>query len=346
MAEVVPARALDAAHYASWRALAADPALASPFYAPEFTQCVAQVRDDVRVAVIPAANGHAYLPFQFGGPWHRLAGVAERVGGHLSDYFGIIAPHRATFSAGDVLRHAGLSAFSFSHLPEAQHDLGLPGEQPSIGLRTALTKGWEAYWSERRANDRLFVVDTERRTRKIESTLGPLRLDFDCRKPEELTRLIEAKRTQYQKTGVEDALTHSWTRDLLALLAKTEAPQCAGLLSVLYAGDTWVAAHFGLRAGAILHHWFPVYNPELGKFSPGRLLLRLMLEAGDAQGIAVFDYGGGDQAYKREFATTEYQLFRGLWSRPGVRALGYRVAQSVAWRLKPSPAKAAPAAAS
>ena len=46
-----------------------------------------------------------------------------------------------------------------------------------------------------------------------------------------------------------------------------------GVLSGLYIGEKLVAAHFGMRSRRVLHWWFPAYDPELGKYSPGAQLL-------------------------------------------------------------------------
>ena len=35
-----------------------------------------------------------------------------------------------------------------------------------------------------------------------------------------------------------------------------------------------LAAHFGIRSGAVLHWWFPVYDPEFAALAPGWILLR------------------------------------------------------------------------
>lgn len=334
-ADILPAHALAAADIVAWRAIAAsNPALNSPFFAPEFTLAVAKARGDVQVAAIRDRGlPFAYMPFQFEGPWQRRAGAAERVGAHLSDYFGVIAPTDVRLAPNDLLALCGLNAFSFSHLAEAQAEM-LEGERPEHGLAADLTGGWKPYWAGRCAAEKSFAADTERNTRKLVDAHGMLRFSFDDRDPEALPRLIAAKRDQYARTGAADALAAPWAQNLLAILAETRAIHCAGVVSTLFAGDTWVASHFGLCSSRTLHYWFPVYNPELSRFSPGRLLLRAILGAAAARRIATVDFGAGDAPYKRKFATRGYQVLRGAWYRPGLTAFGYRVAQSLAWRFK------------
>ena len=62
----------------------------SPYFAIEFTQAVAQIRDDVKIVIFRDANGEieAILPFQRTSPTH-----AEPVGGRLNDVHGILGGH-------------------------------------------------------------------------------------------------------------------------------------------------------------------------------------------------------------------------------------------------------------
>jgi CelD/BcsL family acetyltransferase involved in cellulose biosynthesis len=334
-ADVVPARDLAASDMAAWRAMiAANPALDNPFFAPDFTVAVSQAREDVYVAAIRDRGlPLAYLPFQFAGPWQRRAGAAERVGGHLSDFCGVISGPDLRLTPAELLHLAQINAFTFSHLCAEQADM-LGGEKPVDGLRANLGSGWNDYWTARRAAEKAFTADTDRSRRKIAETLGELRFTFNESDPGALEHLIAIKRAQYAKTGVADALAAPWTRTLLGALSRSRAIHCTGVVSTLYAGDTWVASHFGISSPRTLHYWFPVYNPELSRFSPGRLLLRAILEAAAGRRIATVDFGAGDAAYKRKLATATYQVFRGDWYRPGLTAFGYRVAQSLSWRLK------------
>jgi CelD/BcsL family acetyltransferase involved in cellulose biosynthesis len=219
----------------------------------------------------------------------------------------------------------------------AQQAHGLHADGARSGLAVNFADGWDAYWAGRRARSKDFVTNTQQKLRKIEAALGPLTFTMDCGDAQELDILIASKRGQYKATKVADALAPAWTRDLLHELFKSRDPSCTGMLSVLRAGDTWIAAHFGIRSGALLHHWLPAYNPALSRFSPGRLLLVRMIQEGVKQGLATFDFGAGDQDYKREFATDRYSLLEGQWRRAGLRTLIYRAAQSLAWRLEATP---------
>ena len=149
-----------------------------------------------------------------------------------------------------------------------------------------------------------------------------------------LAALIDAKRAQYRRTGVRDSLSTTRNRKFLAELAQCKDLDCRPTLSTLYAGGHWVGSHFGLMFGETLHYWFPVYNPEMKSYAPGRLLLKAIIDAGAENGIRTIDCGAGDSAAKRDFATARYHLLRGVWVRPGPVGLLYRAQLSIGWRLR------------
>ncbi len=275
-----------------------------------------------------------FFAFQFRSLAHRWFGIGERLAGDLSDYFGIVGERTARIDPRTLLRLSGLRALLFTHLDESQSDFGLSGEAPEPGHLIDFPNGGAAFWQERRLLDKKFVADTERRERNLVRDFGPARFDFQSADTDtDLEKLIVAKREQYARTKTGDALRGRSTNAFLLSLSKTDHPLCSGILSTLYAGDTWVASHFGLRCNRTLHYWFPVYNPQLGSYGPGRLLLRQILNSGNEYGISRIDRGAGDTVAKRDFSTSQHHFLQGLWSRGGITAMGYRAGLSVMWRL-------------
>ena len=78
----------------------------------------------------------------------------------------------------------------------------------------------------------------------------------------------------------------------------TDTAHFCGTLSLLYAGDQMVAGHFGMRAGTVWHYWFPAYDPDYAKYSPGFLLLLKMVQAASGLGVTTIDLGQGMTFYK------------------------------------------------
>jgi CelD/BcsL family acetyltransferase involved in cellulose biosynthesis len=85
--------------------------------------------------------------------------------------------------------------------------------------------------------------------------------------------------------------------------------------------------------GTTLHYWFPVYNPELHAYAPGRILLKAIVDASSENGVQVIDRGAGDSPSKRDFSNAEHRFLRGVWSRPGISSLAFRAGLSAKWRL-------------
>ncbi len=326
---------LDARDRQIWDELCrSQPSLASAFYTSRYAAAAAAAGCLARVAILER-NGEpvAFLPFQFASSWQRLLGAAEPVGGDLSDYFGLVASPDLQTEAVRLLKLSGLSSLLFTHLDESQLALGLTGERPETGLRIDLSAGASAYWAALRRTSKSLVRDTERREGKLIENHGPLRFDFQLADPHSaLDALIGRKRAQYARTGVGDVLSCDWQHRLLHQLAQSADPLCQGVMSELYAGDTWVASHFGLRHQGTLHYWFPVYNHELQPFSPGRLLLRQIILASERLGLTAIDRGAGDTPAKRDFANAEHLYYRGLWTRRDLRALCAQAVRSAQWR--------------
>jgi CelD/BcsL family acetyltransferase involved in cellulose biosynthesis len=317
--------------------LGAHSGLGSAFFSWQFATAVGVVVPHARVCVLQDAEGpRAFFPFQWSaGPLGRL-GVAERIGGEVSDYFGLVARPGFKIEPAALLRHAGIASLKFSHLDETQLAFGLTGEGPRVGLRIEFPEGSEAFFKDLRTRKKSLVRETERRLRRLEQDVGPIRFIADAPdRPDLLEQLIQAKTDQYERTGKgRPPLAQPWGQKLVRLLFQRRDPECTGMLSALMAGDDWVALHFGLRCRDTLHYWFPVYNPRHAAAGPGRLLLYKTIEAADSIGLRAIDRGEGDSAVKRDYATSEHTYYMGVWSRPSLGGLVSRAGISLAWRLQ------------
>jgi CelD/BcsL family acetyltransferase involved in cellulose biosynthesis len=84
------------------------------------------------------------------------------------------------------------------------------------------------------------------------------------------------------------------------------AEQSRLALFVLYLGDTPVSTSFTFRRGGLMGGGGLRFDPAFGKFSPGQLLFRRILEYAFANGCSVFDFAPRDAPYKREWSTGAY----------------------------------------
>ncbi|GGY04211.1 GNAT family N-acetyltransferase [Streptomyces djakartensis] len=300
-----------------WRALrAASVAPRNPFMEPEFTEAVGLVRPQARVAVVyEGLEPAGFLPYERG----RL-GQGRAIGLGVSDAQGAILRPGLDLTADELLRACSVSSFAFDNLEAEQRLFVRYAAERHPTYVIDVEKGYDTYESVLRAQSPKFLKTTLAKERRLGRQAGALRFVFDERDPAALRTLMEWKSAQYRRTGRRDRFAQGWITRLVGHLSGTRAPECSGTLSVLYAGERPVAAHFGLRSASVLACWFPSYDPEFSKYSPGLVLHLRMAEAAAAEGIGTLDLGRGAAEYKDALKTGELPVYEGAVTRPGAGA--------------------------
>lgn len=280
---------------------------ANPFMSARFAQTVGRVRPDTRVAILRQQGERVgYFPFQQR-PWGHGSALALGV----SDRQGAVLHPQTRLDAQDLLRACSLSAWEFNHLGSDQR-LFLPWAAGAFHSPVVdLTGGFTPYEAHLRTHARGFLKAARAQERRMNRHLGPLRFVFDQREPEALRTLLVWKSAHYRRTGRRDPFKQQWISRLVHLLSAGTFPECSGLLSVLYAGDRPLAAHFGLRSRTVLSCWFPSYDRTVASFSPGRVLYLNLIEAAADAGIRLVDFGRGEAAYKNSFKTGDLTVHEG-----------------------------------
>ena len=106
--------------------------------------------------------------------------------------------------------------------------------------------------------------------KRFERQLGKIRFELHADRREVLDALIKWKTQQYQRSQVTSVFAFPWIKALLErLLATPREADFACMLSALYFGERLAAAHIRIRSRNVVHWWFPAYDPELSKYSPG-----------------------------------------------------------------------------
>jgi CelD/BcsL family acetyltransferase involved in cellulose biosynthesis len=328
--------ALDADEIAAWHGfMAATPALGRAFLAPRFAQACEAAQGRVSVAVLRDAAGPCgFLAFQFASAWHQAMAVAEPAGGALADHAGLVARPGFRIAPEALLRLCGLGSLFVRQLSPGQEAFGLSSAPARIGHVIDVAGGAQAYFDALAARDRAFFLDTERRARRLAKEYGEVAYGTTADpSPAEVEEVIAAKRAQYDRTEAGDPLAPAQARRLLLHLAREGVPECRMVLSRLSAGGRVLARHLGLMHAGTLSYWFPVYDPQARKVSPGRMLLWHTIRDAGALGIALIDRGGGDSQAKRDFSTGTVTFGVAQYAASGPRGAIARLAQSVAWRL-------------
>lgn len=302
----------------AWRAMQrSNPELAHPFLSPGFAQAAGRARDDARVAVLEEGSQVVgYFPFELG----RLRSGRPIAAG-VSDRQAVIHAPGLEWDGRELLRRCRLDVWDFDHLVAGQ----IASAGSNVTRRSSpiidVSDGYEAYLAGRLRTSRKTLSSTLAKQRKLQRDLGTTRFDLDVRDPAPFALLMGWKSAQYRRTGRRDRVGIGWVRRLLSDLFETRSDGCAGTLSVLYAADRVVAAHFGLRSDAMIACWFPAYDVSLARYSPGLALHLSMAEAAAGAGVRYLDLGKGDEEYKQSLKSGDLDVGEGWIDRPSAAAL-------------------------
>ena len=293
------------------------PLMASPYLSAAFARRVGQVRSNARVAVVEEDDGVvAFLPFEM-----TADRIGRPIGYPMNDLQGIIS-WPGGVDARLVIRKAGLRGWRFYHTP-AEGRMLAPYHYEGTTIRCTvidLTGGYDSYVSSRGGSG---MRRTAEKRRSLERQLGQVRLEWNSSRPEHLSQLMQWKSSKYSSTR-RMLFEDPDTLGIVEAMAASREEDCTGIVSVLFAGEQPVAVHLGLLGARGLSSWFPSYDSELSRFSPGLMMWLPIAEEAARQGITRIDFGYGQHDYKFRLANNSYPVAGGaVWaSRIEERARG------------------------
>jgi CelD/BcsL family acetyltransferase involved in cellulose biosynthesis len=304
------------------------PAFSNPLFSHAFAAAVAEVRDDVEVAAF--RDGAA--PVGFLAVHKRPGGLARPIGAPFSDYQGIVSKGAIGLSGAQALERAGLGAIRFNGLvdPFGLFDGAAVSLQEAFAIE--LDGDPDAYLEAVRAASPKKFKNYRRLEHRLEREVGPLRLVSNDRSQGAFDAILAWKSEQFTRTGIQDVLRPFWVRRMMQSLFETSRGEMTGLMVSLYAGETLVAGHFGIRQGAVFHPWIASANPEFASVSPGQIFLGHAVRAMPRLGLTVYDLGPGHDHYKRPYASVRRDLGVGLALAEGARGR-MAGASEAAWSL-------------
>lgn len=119
-----------------------------------------------------------------------------------------------------------------------------------------------------------------------------------------LDGLFEQHRRQWQDTATpslfEQPTQERFFRAVTDRLGTTGSVRC----SRITAGDVAPAHHFGFIHQTTATYYKPCYDKGWSKRSPGVVLLGALFDHAFDEGLTEFDFGFGDEPYKRRFANS------------------------------------------
>ena len=300
---------LGPAEIAAWRSMQrATESLASPFMCPEFSIAVGNFRPHARVAVLYDGTEIAgFFPFE-----RRGLGVGAPIGAGLNYRQGLVHAPLVDWDPRELLRGCRLSAWKFDNLVTGQK----PFERYAFTVHPApfldLTGGFEVYEKKLRMRSPKFCRELARKARRLERETGELRFAVDSRDISALRMLMAWKAGQYYQSTRLNFFERPWVVDFMDWLFSTRNDHFCSLLSVLYAGETVVAADFGLRSGRVLGGWFSAYDLRFSRESPGMIQHLRMAEQAAALGVQLIDMGSGPEQYKETLKSGDQLVEAGI----------------------------------
>lgn len=159
-----------------------------------------------------------------------------------------------------------------------------------------------------------------------------------ARETQEAHALLETffrqKAARFETLGLPDAFRDAETRAFFHALIDAGAPEPLLELNAIrlrgeYAGRILAVAGLSRKGDHVICQFGSIDEEIAADASPGELLFYRMIERLCAEGVAVFDFGIGDQPYKRSWCTVETPLrdivlpltFRGRLAAGGFRAI-------------------------
>ncbi len=287
--------------------------LQNPFFSLTFAQAVGRHRPNAWVAVVETGGAiQAFLPFDLG-PQR----IGMPIGDPMNNLHGFVSDG-ATIDARQVIRKAGLRGWRYSAAPAGQRALAAHHyaealvEAPLIDL----SDGYKSYYVSR---SKKFTADFGKQWRSLERRVGPVALEWGTAAPDHIQQLIEWKTGKYD--GARQMFSDPATRHIVEELAVTPNEDCAGLLTLLRAGERIVAISANLTCPGVLSGWFTGYDHDMAKFSPGKLAMLATAEEAARRDFTRFELGAGQDSYKSRVTNASYPVAGGaVWVIPGERA--------------------------
>jgi CelD/BcsL family acetyltransferase involved in cellulose biosynthesis len=141
---------------------------------------------------------------------------------------------------------AGLIAWDFDHLIDPNQCLSPCVRHIEPSPQIDISMGFDAYCRGRKE-----VTGLQTKQRRLERDKGALRFVADTDNPMAMWPLVHWKSEQYRRNGVHDIFRERWVNGVVQEISRMRDRAFSGMLSALYAGDTLIAVHLGMRAGSI-----------------------------------------------------------------------------------------------
>jgi CelD/BcsL family acetyltransferase involved in cellulose biosynthesis len=122
--------------------------------------------------------------------------------------------------------------------------------------------------------------------------------------------LLEQKQRKYRETGAKDIFLNEAYRKFYNDLSTSTQEKKIVHISALYVGEAIVATHWGMTWRGKYYYLLPGYaSGKWQQFSPGRILLKYLVDWSESNGDHIFDFTVGSEVYKSQWANRKEHVY-------------------------------------
>lgn len=300
-----------------WRTFQrANPAIETPYLAPELLAIQAKHNPRMRLAVVE--DGGAILGFF---PY-------EQKSQHVAHVRAFVGAPETEWDVREVMQALNASVFEFDYLVGGQTQAFRPHFHQMESAPTAdLSEGWKPWLAAKNAETSQ-LKQFARKDRKLGREVGEVELELRSASHADLELMMKWKSAQLVRTGYVDRFAEPAYVSLFHELLDSPQEHFAIHLSSLRAGGQTIGTHLTATSRHIAAVWHTSYdpNPELEKYSPGMvMMMRHMEQARETAGITKIEFGRGFARYKETFKNADEYVAEGWTERPTLQAYVRRI---------------------
>jgi CelD/BcsL family acetyltransferase involved in cellulose biosynthesis len=278
----------------------------TPFFHPEFVTNMSQFRPLIEIAIVTENS----VPVAFF-PFERHGNIGRPLGIKLSDFQGIIRSDNNSVNPQELLKGCDLKTWNFDHLIVPHQEFNHWHLKVDDSRYMDISKGYDPFLEERKQSGSSLISQIQRKKRKLEREHGPLRFEWQIEDQQGFDQLLQWKSDQRKNTNTFDILQYDWVTQFLDQIRNVNSAEFAGVLSGLYLKDQLIAIHLGMSTRTVLHFWFPTYDRQLSKYSPGLIMNLELAKHAAEKGIQRVDLGKGNETFKTSLGSAAIPVAEG-----------------------------------
>jgi CelD/BcsL family acetyltransferase involved in cellulose biosynthesis len=232
------------------------------------------------------------------------------LGAPIGDYQGVVGTLAFDAPLSELCRALGAGRLDFSRALADQPIFSNHAKGSEASWIADIGQGSAAYFAGLKVRRPQFLYQLARTRRKIGRERGELAFAPASRNKTHLAALLKWKSQTLMRSRQPAVWDVPWVRQSIMESFDCDDPAFSGILFTLTIGDRLVAANFCFRSHNILHGVIMAHDHEFDACSPGLQLVRAILEWAAERGFREYDFGTGEQMYKRQFGTHRLGLGR------------------------------------